>query len=230
MTHSSYPLEDRFVFSSTLRFVLRSYGKRGPLNLIFRSLSLVVLLSTLFAVTPKIHAQTAVYGTGMSAAFGFRGDDYPNGTSLKPDTTGFTSGVFYLFPSLTRFKSGIDGRVTYSPGYNGGKAYTGGFRFSFVPYRFPLRPYVQFGGGAASTQLHESACSTPGCATKTVQITGGVVQLDAGLDVRLTQHFDLRAIDFGTDEGGSRGLTSAATRFYSAGFVFHFGAPRPTRP
>lgn len=166
----------------------------------------------------------------MSAGFGFRGDNYPNGTTLKPPSTGFTSGTFYMFPSLTRFKSGVDGRVTYSPGYNGGKAYTGGFRFSFVPYRFPLRPYVQFGGGAASTQLHQSLCSVQGCNVKTSQITSGVVQLDAGLDIRVTPRFDLRAFDVGTDKGGSRGLTSAAARFYSAGLVFHFQGAKLKRP
>lgn len=160
--------------------------------------------------------------------FGFTGDNYPNGPAFKPTTTGFTAGAFYTMARPGRFKSGFDGRVTSSPGYNGGKAYTGAIRFSLVPYRFPLRPYAQFGGGAASTQLHEAICNGFGCSQKTSQVTGGVIQLDAGLDIHLTRQIDIRAFDYESDKGGSAGLTSAAMRSFSAGMIFHLPSRNPT--
>jgi hypothetical protein len=173
-------------------------------------------------------AQVSVYGTASANSFGFTGDNYPSGPSLKPRATGFSAGAFYMFPSASRFKAGLDGRISSSSGYNGGRAYTGGVRASFVPYRFFLRPYVQFGGGVASTQLHESICNGLGCNQRTDQITGGVVQLGGGLDIHINRQFDIRAFDYEADKGGTRGLTSAALRSFSAGVVYHF-RPRERR-
>lgn len=181
----------------------------------------------MFAFVDTSFAQTSAYGTASVNAYGFTGDNYPNGPSLKPRTEGFVGGVFYMFPSVSRFKGGLDGRATFSPGYNGGRAYTGGFRFSFVPNHFFLRPYAGFGGGVVSTQLHESVCNGFGCGQSTSQITGGVVHLNAGLDIHINRMFDIRAFDYEADTGGSRGLTSAAMRSYSAGVVYHFGPRKP---
>lgn len=194
--------------------------KRGSL-LIFRFFSLALIAFSLFAFTPRTRAQISVYGTASNNAFGFSGDNYPNGPSFKPRATGFTAGVFYMLPSFGRFRTGFDGRVTSSPGYNGGKAYTVGFRAGFVPYRFPLRPYVQFGGGAMSTQIHENLCNGFGCSQRTSQITGGAVQLAAGLDVHINRMFDIRAFDYESDSGGSAGSTHPALRSFSAGAVYH---------
>lgn len=202
-----------------------SSSKEAPVVSVLRNLSTAVLAIGLLSVTPTIHAQVAVYGTGSLANFGFSGDAYPNSPDFKPRNNGFTAGVFHNLgtSNLGRFKPGFDARVTFAPGYNGGKAYTGGIRFSYVPYRFPLRPYAEFGGGMVSTQLNQSACNGSTCTTVTQQIHGGGVMLDAGLDIHLARGFDLRAIDYSTTEGGTRGLTSADVKSYSAGLVCHFG-------
>jgi hypothetical protein len=189
--------------------------------LIFRFFSIALIVFSLFVFAPRTSAQISFYGTASNNAFGFAGDNYPNGPSFKPRTPGFTAGAFYMLPSMGRFRTGFDGRVTSSPGYNGGKAYTVGIRASFVPYRFPLRPYVQFGGGAVSTQMHETICNGFGCNQKTSQITGGAVQLAAGLDIHINRLFDIRAFDYERDSGGSAGLTSAALRSFSAGILYH---------
>lgn len=196
---------------------------------VVRFLSTVLVLLGLLSFADTASAQISLYGTASANAFGFTGDNYPNGPSLKPRTTGFTAGGFYMFPSASRFRTGLDGRFTSSPGYNGGKAYTGGVRVSFMPFRFPLRPYVQFGGGVASTQLRENICNGFGCSQSTNQITGGVVQLNAGLDIHVNRQFDVRAFDYEADSGGSRGLTSAALRSFSAGVVYHFPSRNLTR-
>jgi hypothetical protein len=188
---------------------------------VIRILSIAIVVFGLFAFAHTAPAQISIYGTAGANAFGFTGDNYPSGPSLKPRTTGFSAGAFYMFPSLSRLKLGLDGRFTSSPAYNGGRAYTGGIRISFVPRHFVLRPYGQFGGGVASTQLHESICNVSGCSQITNQITSGVVQLNAGLDIHVARHFDIRAFDYQTGMGGSRGLTSAAVRSFSAGVVYH---------
>lgn len=172
-------------------------------------------------------AQVSVYGMASLSNFGFTGDNYPSGPSLKPRTDGFSAGAFYMFPSAGFFKTGVGGRVTSTSGYNGGKAYTGGVRASFAPRHFFLRPYVQFGGGVASTQLHGSVCNVSGCSQTTQQITGGVVQMGGGLDVHINRQFDIRAFDYEADKGGSRGLTSAAVRSFSGGVVYHFPLREP---
>lgn len=130
-------------------------------------------------------------------------------------------GTQYMFPGFNRFKAGLDARYNSSSGFNGGHVYTGGVRFGWVPYHFPLRPYAGFGGGVASTQLRQTTCNGSACNQTTSRITSGVARLDAGLDIHVNHLFDIRAFDYESDSGGSRGLTSAALRSYSAGFVFH---------
>jgi hypothetical protein len=194
---------------------------------VIRFLSTVLVTLGLFAFAAASSAQTSVYGTGAVTTFGFSGDNYPGGTSLKPRTTGFTSGAFYTLPSFSRFKAGLDGRYTFSPGYNGGKAYTGAIRFSFVPYRFPVRPYADFGGGVASTQLHQSICNGFGCSQSTSQLISGVVQYGAGLDIHANRLFDIRLPDYQYDTGGRAGVTHAAMHSISAGVVFHLPSRNP---
>lgn len=164
----------------------------------------------------------SVYGTAMVNAFGFTGSDYSSGGSLKPTTGGVTGGAFYTFPSPSRFKAGIDGRITYSPGYNGGSAYTGALRVSFIPNRNRLRPYLQIGGGVASTQIHYTICNGFSCGVRTDHISNGLAQIVFGLDVRATQHVDIRAFDYGADAGSGKGSAHAAAAFIDAGVVYHF--------
>ena len=112
--------------------------------------------------THKVSAQTSIYGSAMFDAFGGTGDNYGNG-AFKGNTGGFIAGAFYTFPSASRFKAGIDGRITYSPGEKGGSAYTGALRVSFVPNHNRLRPYFQIGGGVAKTDLATVTCGTYNC-------------------------------------------------------------------
>lgn len=205
-----------------LRFI-----ELGPaVLLVSRFLSFVFIVLGLCVLADAASGQVSVYGTASANSFGFTGDNYPSGPSLKPRTDGFSAGAFYMFPSLSPFKTGLQGRVTSAAGYNGGKAYTGGIRASFVS-RFFLRPYVEFGGGAASTPLHESVCTGSACGQRTEQITGGVVQMGGGLDIHVNRYFDIRAFDYEADKGGSRGLTSAAVRSFSSGVVYHFPLREP---
>ena len=164
----------------------------------------------------------SVYGTASAIRFGFTGDNYPNGPSFKAETGGLIAGAFYTFPSGNRFKAGIDGRVTLSPGYNGGSAYTGALRASFVPDHNRFRPYFQIGGGVASTQFRETVCSGFSCSVSTSRVANGVVQLDFGLDIRATSHLDIRAFDWGADAGTSNASTHGALGYFSEGVVYHF--------
>lgn len=163
----------------------------------------------------------------MYSTFGFTGGGYGNGT-FKPGSGGPIVGVFYTFPSGSRFKAGVDGRISYSPGYNGGSAYTGALRASFVPNKNRLRPYFQIGGGVASTQLHQTFCSGFSCGTTTSSVTNGVLQLDFGLDIRATPNLDVRAIDYGADAGTAGNSAHAGVGFIGAGVVYHFN-PRNVR-
>ncbi len=191
--------------------------------------SFFLLLLTLFASTPKAPAQISVYGTGAAASFGFSGTNYTGGTQMKPSSTGFVTGAFYTLPTLTRFQAGLDARYTFAPGYNGGRAYTGGLLLSYVPSRLRLRPYAEFGGGLASTQL-QAVCKGFNCGQTTGRLTSGVVQFGAGLDLPINRFFDIRAIDYQYDTGGAAGMTHSALHSYSGGIVLHLGAPKLNRP
>lgn len=172
----------------------------------------------------------SVYGTVAATAFGFSGNNYPNGISFKSKTGGLIAGAFHTFPSVSRWKAGIDGRVTFSPGYNGGSAYTGALRASFVPNHNRLRPYFQIGGGVASTQIHNTTCNEIVCVVRTNRVNNGVLQLDFGLDIRATDHLDVRTFDWGADAGTSNASTHAGLGFFAVGVVYHFGARKARNP
>lgn len=186
-----------------------------------RCLSVLFIALSFLALTRTSFAQASVYGSASLTSFGFTGSNYSRGGSFKSDTGGVTGGAFYTFPSPSRFKAGIDGRILYSPGYNGGTAYTGAFRVSFVPHKNRLRPYFQIGGGVASTQLNYTICSFT-CGTTTNRVTNGVAQIVFGLDVRATPNLDIRALDYGADAGSGNGPAHAAAAFLGAGIVYHF--------
>ena len=182
---------------------------------------LFIALAFLLLLADKGHAQTSVYVTVMEGNFGFAGDSYPNGPSWKPRTTGFTSGALFMYPAPSRFRPGFDIRGAFSSGYNGGRAYTVALRLSFVPDHLPFRPYGQFGGGYASTQLRKPVCIGSVCGIGSRQISGGVLLLSAGLDIRVAPQLDIRAFDYARYTGGSGGLTHPAVRSFSAGVVYH---------
>ncbi len=161
--------------------------------------------------------------------FGFSGGNYGSG-SFKGDSGGLTGGAFYTFPSSSRFKAGIDGRVSFSPGYKGGSAYTGAFRVGFVPNKNRLRPFFQIGGGLASTQLHETICNGFSCGVTTSRVTNGVAQIDFGLDIRATSRIDIRAFDDGADASGSNGSVKATAAFLNFGVVYHLSPTKTSKP
>lgn len=197
---------------------------------VFRNLSLALIVCALFSFSPATPAQVAIYGTGSSTAFGFAGQTYANGTQLKPRSNGFITGAFYTLPAFTRLKAGLDTRYTFAPGYNGGKAYTSAIRMSFVPNHFRLQPYGDFGGGVASTQLHQNICNGATCRATTTQLTSGVVQFGGGLDLRINRLFDIRAFDYQYDTGGRAGMTHAAMHSISSGIVFRLPSRRAGYP
>ncbi|HVG26099.1 MAG TPA: hypothetical protein VM865_00730 [Acidobacteriaceae bacterium] len=182
------------------------------------------LLCLAFALvfSSTAQAETAIYGTGTYEAFGFTGSNYSSGGSFKKATGGVNGGVFFTFPTESRFKASIDGRILYGAGKNGGQAYTGAFRVSFVPQHNRLRPYFQIGGGVASTQLTSPICSGFSCSIQQRRVSNGVAQLAFGIDVRATDHMDIRAFDYGADAGSGTGAAHAAAGFLDAGLVYHF--------
>jgi hypothetical protein len=219
---SRYPCAEISIPSFLLR--------QGACLSILCRLSTAFVVIGIFTIVAAVPAQMSVYGTAAATAFGFTGNNYPNGTSFKSKTGGLIAGAFYTFPSASRWKAGIDGRVTFSPGYNGGSAYTGALRAGFVPNHNRLRPYFQIGGGVASTQIHETTCNEIVCVVQTDRVTNGVLQLDFGLDIRATDHLDVRAFDWGADAGTSNGSTHAGLGFFAAGVVYHFGAGKVRNP
>ena len=76
----------------------------------FRVLSIAFVILSFFTVLGTASAQTSIYATGASTAFGFSGDSYPNGPSLKPRSGGFMLGAHYMFHGFNRFKAGVDAR------------------------------------------------------------------------------------------------------------------------
>lgn len=182
------------------------------------------LLALALLFTARVsRAQMSAYGAVALDGFGFTGTNYPSSGSFKGDTAGVIGGAFYTFRSGSRFKAGLDGRLMYSAGYKGGSAYTGALRVSFVPNRNRLRPYLQIGGGVASTQLHETICNGFSCGIINNRISNGVAQIVFGLDIRASDRVDIRAFDYGADAGGSRSSADAAAAFLDAGVVYHFG-------
>jgi hypothetical protein len=172
----------------------------------------VFLLLTLSA-----RAQTSVYGTVAATNFCLNGS---SSTDCKSDTLGFLAGGFYNFPIDSRLTAGIDGRVSYGLGTRGGVSVTSALRIGFVPHHNHLRPYFQLGGGVVS--------SSGGDPLQAQRKTSGAVQLAFGLDIRLTNTIDLRALELGGATGvGSNSNPGAGTSYVNTGVVYHFPRPKP---
>jgi hypothetical protein len=102
----------------------------------------------------------------------------------------------------------------------------------FLPFSKPpknrttsvrLRPYFEIGGGVVSSVIN------PGFAPQ--RITNGAVEFLGGLDVRLTDSVDLRAVEWGAAAGTSSSALTSAVGFLDAGFVYHFHpAPPASKP
>jgi hypothetical protein len=185
------------------------------LRLVVFSLGIAVL--TLFA--PTAEAQVSVYVMGGLSRYGFT---YQGDTTFKDDTASFGGGAFYNFPIHSRLTAGIDGRVLYGPASYGGTTADAALRIGFVPTRIRLRPYFEIGGGLVSSVL------SPGYEPE--RITNGAAEFLGGLDIRLTDSVDLRAVEWGAAAGFSNDNTTSGVGFLDAGFVYHFHSAEPSKP
>jgi hypothetical protein len=160
------------------------------------------------------NGQVSAYGTVAATNYGYSF----NGDSLRTGGTyvGYGLGGYYNFPIQSRLTAGIDVRGSVSPRVSGGeKAFVSG-RFGFVPTRFPLRPYVQFGGGVIRTKGPAFAfLASP------QTVTHGALDLALGLDVRITHDFDWRALELESGAGVGSSSSSASASI-STGVVYHF--------
>jgi hypothetical protein len=178
--------------------------------------SLGIALLTLLA--PPAEAQVSAYGVVALSSYGFsyQGSSF----RLNNDTASFGGGAFYNFPIHSRLTAGIDGRVLYGPASDGGTTADVAVRIGFVPTHIRLRPYFEIGGGVVS------AVSNPGFAPQ--RITNGAAEFLGGLDIRLTDSVDLRAVEYGAAAGASNNGTTSGVAFLDTGLVYHFHPAQPT--
>ena len=182
------------------------------LCLLVRSLGMTA--ATLFPSAAE--AQVSAYGMVALSSYGFayQGNSY----SFSNETASLGGGAFYNFPVHSRLTAGIDGRGLYSPASRGGTTADVALRIGFVPTRIPLRPYLEIGGGVVSAVL------VPG--TNTQRVTNGAAEFLGGLDIRLTDSVDLRAVEYGAAAGPTNNGTTSAVGFLDAGLVYHFHPAR----
>ena len=183
------------------------------------------------ATATRASAQTSLYATAGLAAYGFTNLDSSSDVHFKKTTGGFGAGIFYDFPIASRVTVGLDGRINGSPGTNGGIMGGGALRIGLVPHRVPLRPYVQLGAGVVHSGYNSVVLVASGPIETLLitrpSVTNGAAQLTFGLDIRLSEHYDLRAIDYGAQAlGGSN--VHAGVAYLQAGLVYHLH-PRPRR-
>jgi hypothetical protein len=165
-------------------------------------------------------AQVSAYGSTALTGYTF----FNNNTSAtKSDTGGIIGGVFYNFPIHSRLTAGIDARGSYAFGDRGGTFASAALRIGFVPERVVLRPYFQLGGGVVSSTFRVGQLTGPaiqGLTTQPTRFTSGGVEFAAGLDVRLSHSFDLRAFELGAiAPANSTGAVGSA--WLNAGVVYH---------
>jgi hypothetical protein len=179
--------------------------------------SLGIALMTLFGSAAE--AQVSAYCMVGLSRYGFT---YQGDTSFKDDTASFGGGAFYNFPIHSRLTAGIDGRVLYGPASYGGTTADVALRVGFVPTRVRLRPYFEIGGGVVSS------VSNLGCAPQ--RITNGAAEFLGGLDIRLTDRVDLRAVEWGAAAGAFNNGPTSGVGFLDARFVYHFHSAEPSKP
>ena len=161
-------------------------------------------------------AQTSIYFAPALTAYGYASS---NSTNFKSDSGGFIAGMFYNFPIDSRLTAGIDGRASYSFGPRGGNLETAALRVAFVPEKVRLRPFFEIGGGVVSST--PDPASLPG-AGRLTRRTNAAAELSFGLDIRLTNSFDLRAIELGAAAGASSNTSpDAIVSFADIGLVYH---------
>ena len=171
---------------------------------------LTSLLVLFFLIFPKQNAvaQTSVYGSVALVNYGVN-------STYKSDTGGLIGGGYYNFPIQSWLTAGIDVRGSFGIGSGGGALGAGALRIGFVPEHVALRPYFQLGAGVVTTTFHNG---------DVVRHTGGGLELAGGLDIRLNDSFDLRAIELGAVAG-----PNAGSAFLDGGIVYHLHRHSPKR-
>jgi hypothetical protein len=77
-----------------------------------------------------------------------------------------------------------------------------------------LRPYFGIGGGMVTSVLN------PGFDPS--RVTNGALELIGGLDIRMTDSVDIRAVEWGAAAGYSSTGVASEVGFLDAGAVYHF--------
>ena len=177
--------------------------------------SLGIALLTLLASPAQ--AQVSAYGMVALSSYGFsyQGSSF----AFNNETASLGGGAFYNFPIHSRLTAGIDGRVLYGPAVYGGVTADAALRIGFVPTHIRTRPYFEIGGGVVSAVISPEV--TP------QRITNGAVEFLGGLDIRLTDSVDLRAVEYGAAAAPSNNGRTSGVAFLDAGFVYHFHSAEP---
>jgi hypothetical protein len=164
-------------------------------------------------------AQTSLYGSVALVNYVLQNN---NSSAAKSDTAGFIGGGFYNFPIQSRLTAGVDVRGSYGIGARGGVLAAAALRVGFVPKRVALRPYFQLGAGVVTSTFNNGQITGPatqGFTSQSTRVTSGGVEFAGGLDVRLNESFDLRAVELGAVAGGAN--QSVGSAFLDAGIVYH---------
>ena len=177
-----------------------------------RVLAPFLCLAALHLSAQTAKTQVSVYGTVALTNFGFY-DNGSSGVSFKGDTGGIGGGMFLNFPIQSRLSAGVDARALYSPGSKGGTSAAALLRIGFVPRRVRLRPYFEIGGGVVSSTDYSLF---------TDRVTNGAAEFLGGLDIRLNDSVDLRAVEYGAAAAGSTSETRSGFGFLDTGVVYHF--------
>lgn len=142
------------------------------------------------------------------------------------DTSGIRGGVSigacYMFQSSARVHFGLDMRDEWQGGGNSLlNSYLFGARAAFhITDR--LRPYVQVSGGVGSTRAPDT----------TVRTTKAMAKVYGGVDYRVTQRVDFRAVEIGFGElttasdaqyGSTLNYPADKLISFSSGLVVRFG-------
>ncbi|HEY6376098.1 MAG TPA: hypothetical protein VIX90_11310 [Edaphobacter sp.] len=180
----------------------------------------ILALTFTLLLTLAARAQVSAYGSAALANYVFFNN---NASAAKSDTGGIIGGAFYNFPIHSRLTAGIDARGSYGLGDRGGTFAAAALRIGFVPERVALRPYFQIGGGLVSSTFSVRQLTGPviqGLTIQPTRYTSGGVQFAAGLDLRLSHAFDLRAFELGAI-APVNSTGSVGSAWLTTGVVYH---------
>ncbi len=185
-----------------------------------RHLTPILALTFTLLLTLTARAQVSAYGSAALTDYVFFNN---HDSAAKSDTGGIIGGVFYNFPIHSRLTAGIDARGSYALGDRGGAFAAAALRIGFVPERVALRPYFQIGGGLVSSTFSVQQLTGPvvqGLAIQPTRFTSGGVEFAAGLDLRLSHSFDLRALELGAI-APANSTGSVGSGWLTTGVVYH---------